>query len=416
MVARLPPPTRPGAPGPAYLATDGLGVVRVDEGTFSVVDTIPDQHRRYIRNLALDRSGTLFTEGVGYTYRLAAGSPTTELPKMPPGYSTDELVPAGDGTLWTWSITKVARFDGGAWSEAATSDALGQGGFMGLEIDTKGVVWLAAHKQLFKRDGAGWSGVPSTGVLAGVLFQDLIATREGAVFALVMDSLIDVTAAPPVRIKLPAGRDGFGNALATGGDGRIALVNLQGETTVYDPATKTFAAYDLGGVVLGGRDSIAMDGSGRVWVAGKAGLVVFGTDGKPTFYKAGSAPAVSATINSIVIHDAGPTLPAVGEVQFGRIKGTVQRRGGAAVATATVELCAAPAMMMRKSETPCQGQPYQRTTTTDADGGFVIDQVPLGTWGFAVRESAGATWSISRRDYCAQTKPGETCLAPIAIE
>ena len=406
----LPALVKPEGPGPAYFVVRGKGVMKLEGGVFRPAFTLPDGQDRYVRLLAPTVKGTLLTEGVGEIFEIVDGKPRLVV-KASPSMLASGLTPAPDGTLWTWSISTVNHFDGKAWT-STNSDELGKNGFVGFAIASDSTVWLAAQKGLYKRDGATWIpvAIPAMGT---ALFEDLVATSDGRVVALTSSGLIEVTAATPELIALPRG-SAYGVKAAAGPERRIALVAFHGETMVYAPPA--FATYDAGKDLVGGRDQIAMDGAGRVWIAGKNGLLVLDASGTPTHFPPGTLEALSGTISAIVIEGGGPTLPAVGEVARGRVKGVVSTKGGKAIPNAKIELCASPSIVVRGNETPCSKELYQQRTTTNADGEFVFEGVPIGVWSFAVLRMDKAKWSVTMRDFCSDTKKGETCNAPIPLD
>jgi hypothetical protein len=401
----VPPLKATAAPGKAYLVVDPTGIVEIDQGKVAHRVTLPDGHDKYARSMARTASGDLIVDAVGNLYQIKKGK-VSNLTKAPIGLH-GQLLSAPDGSLWTWTITTVGHYAGKDWTEIK-NDSLGDSGFVGMTIAKDGTVWLAAQKQLFKWDGSAFKPV-ALPAIGNALLQGLVSANDGKVYLATTSGIVDVTAASPTPLKV---KDiSVGPQLVAGPEGRIAMFDHSGKITVLVPPSELVTYPKLPAHA----EAVAFDGAGRLWASTKAGLVVYDASGKQISFPTGTLPMLGGKITEIVVEGGGPQLPVAGEVERGRIKGTVSSAGGSALAGAKVEICAEAKMMYQQGKSPCADEPFNKQTTSNQDGEFVFDEVPVGTWSFAVLPKAGDKWIITFRNFCSSMKKGETCNAPLQL-
>ena len=94
----------------------------------------------------------------------------------------------------------------------------------------------------------------------------------------------------------------------------------------------------------------------------------------------------------------------VGIADDGTITGKVLQKGKP-LAGAKVELCESPSMMFEK--TPCDDASLARTATTGADGTFSLADVPVGSFGFAIKP-AGQWMIMLGGNCCTELEAGGT--------
>lgn len=395
------------AAGKAYLVVEPHGVIVLDHGKLAHPFAMPHDDDRYVSSVALASNGDLMLETVSKIYRVAHGK-VSKASDLPAAMSSVKLVPAPDGSLWAWSITTAAHLTGTTW-KLIKGDSLGPSGIVGLAVAKDGTVWLAEQKQLFKWNGKAFDKV-AIPAIGDALFTDVAATSDGKVYAATSNGLVEVTATKPAPIKIP---DALQTQLVAGPEGRLAVVAFGGGLSVFVPPDQLVTYPKL---ATSGQDAVAFDGGGRIWVSTETGLVVYDAHGKPTRFPLGSVPQIAGEISSIAVAGAGPALPAVGEIARGRIKGVVSTAGGVAIPGAVVEICASANMMFAAGKSPCAGEPFMKSTKTNKDGEYEFDDVPVGTWSFAVLRKPGAKWVITFRNFCSQMKKGGTCNAPLQLD
>ena len=393
------------APGKAYLVVDPTGIVEIDHGKPAHAITLPDDDDQYARSIVRAANGDLLVETVGKIYRISHGK-VSLLAEAPIGLD-GTMVPAPDGSLWVWSITTAGHFDGKTWTEIK-SDSLGHSGIVGMTVGNDGKVWLAEQQQLFAWDGSAFKPV-ALAAIGDALLESLAAASDGKVYLATSRGILDITAASPKSIEV--GDLSVDPRLVAGPEGRVAMIDFSGNFSVLVPPGSLVHYPNLST----NPEAIAFDGAGRIWISTKSGLVVYDATGKPTSLPTGTVPMLGGKITGIVVDGGGPELPAAGEVERGRVKGTVSNAGGTALAGAKVEICAEAKMMYDQGKSPCADEPFTKQATTDADGDFSFDDVPVGTWSFAVLPKPGDKWVITFRNFCSSMKKGETCNEPLQL-
>ena len=394
------------AAGKAYFIVEPKGIVQLDHGKLTHPFTLPDKHDQYARGLARTPSGELIVEAIGKLYRIANGK-VSRLAETPISLSGSKLIPAPDGSIWLWTITTVGHFANNHWTEIK-SDSLGDSGIVGMTVGGDGAVWLAEQKKLFKWDGSAFKPV-TISAIGDALLEGIVAAGDGKVYVVTSNGIVELGASPHRLDGIQ--RMSISPTLVPGPEGRVAIVDFSGNVNVIVPPGNLVAYPKLGT----NPDAVAFDGGGRIWISTKTGLVVYDATGKPTSLPTGSLPMLAGKLAAIVVDGGGPELPVAGEVERGRVKGVVSSAGGVALAGAKVEICAEANMMYDHGKSPCAGEPFTKQTMTSADGEFAFDEVPVGTWSFAVLPKPGDKWVITFRNFCSGMKKGETCNAPLQL-
>ena len=156
-------------------------------------------------------------------------------------------------------------------------------------------------------------------------------------------------------------------------------------------------------------DVMAVDGSGRTWLRTDNGVVILDGDGKlAQQWKPGTVPGITGKVETIAVTGNGPTLPTLTDAARGTVTGKVVSKGKP-VAGAAIEICTSPAAFLMTEKTPCTGQSVAFSGVTAADGSFKIANVPVGSYGFAVKPKR--TWFVSSwglEECCTSLENGQT--------
>jgi hypothetical protein len=149
---------------------------------------------------------------------------------------------------------------------------------------------------------------------------------------------------------------------------------------------------------VGSFKQVAIDGSNRIWLGTDHGLVVVDKKGKALeHWPPATLEGVPGEVTHIAVAGSGPTkLPKPTEPATGTVKGKVLK-AGAPAAGADLELCSSPSMLFKT--TPCEDGPFKKTTKTSASGEFTLPDVPIASYGFAVK-APGAKWMITLGSGC----------------
>ncbi|MCA9709621.1 MAG: hypothetical protein KDK70_27530 [Myxococcales bacterium] len=398
-------PAEPGKPGPAYFAVRDKGLVMLDGGTFTKVDGGPD---KLVREISQGPDGGVYLLGFEGIMKLE-GAKATLLAETGIGESTgslEDFAVTKDGHIWAVGYKGVSYWDGSAW-KTEEKNVLGDDVTLirGVAVDGQGRVWVSSANKLHLREGEAWVDVDISKAFKRKAFFENVATGpEGVAYAVASDTLVKLTA-PDALEKVKVGKKfamlgelGFSatgvGALKTSID-LVTRVMPDGGKVNYKSG-KDFAADRI--------EDVTPDDSGRVWIATDAGVAIVGPADERVEWRSGSVDELAGQVEVIGVVGSGPELPGeVGPVKTGGLKGKILQ-GGSGFAGAEVEICPKPSSFFKKS--PCAESPTRRAATTDTEGNFQIDDVPLGAYGLAVK--VGKKWQLTfGSEYGADMKEGE---------
>ena len=397
-LVEFPPVENPAPAGSAWFVVRSFGLVRLDENGFQKIEA-PEEN---IKQIALAPDGTLWAIGYQGLYKLQDGR-LSKIGGRRKGADAMAVGPQGD--VWLADFTDVAHFDGTAWTTEPKSALEGVSLFKGLAVDSSGRVWAASANAIHSREADGWKAADLSGLGEYQFFlESIVAGADGTLYAGEMRGLLKFSDGKWTRVSLGEDTFGWGSAsqLAIGA-GRVVVGYTLGELVGLLPdgrlVQKQWSDEPKGDYLY----AMTVDGAGRIWVSSDAGLAVLPPGGGSTPYAPGTIPEVPGRIEMIAIAGGGPALPAVGEVRTGTVQGSIVK-AGQPLAGATMELCPSPASMFR--ETPCTESPFHLTTKTTAEGVFTFENVPIGTYGFAVE--VNGQWAKSfMEDCCEEMQPGQ---------
>ncbi|MBK9031070.1 MAG: hypothetical protein IPL61_07000 [Myxococcales bacterium] len=397
--APAPPPIAyTSAPGPAYLGVAGAGLYRLDGGALTRLIA----HRYPVKQIVVDRQGAVYAVAIGGMWKIVDGKPQ----RLDSDQTTlvDQLALGPDGVLWATDRRGVLRWDG-AWTEEP-AETFGGDLINAIAVDHDGRVWVVQSAALWRLDGDHWSkldvGFAST---ATPFFSAIAIHADGTVYVAGSAGTFAFRDGRWRKTGL-ATRYGSIDELVAGPAGHMAGTGGVGTLAVAEPSgTTRTVELDEGPAQAHRGDVLAIDGGGRTWVATDNGLVIFDRDGGlAQQWLPGTVAGVTGKITALAVVADGPTLPALQAAATGAITGKVLR-AGKPVARAAIELCDQPLTMFKG--TPCESSTRAYRGTSAADGTFRIDDVPVGTYGFAVKP--GAQWIILiGGDCCTALEPGAT--------
>lgn len=383
-----PAPPRPvaytPAPGPAYLGIDGAGLFRLDNGVLTRLVA----HPYPVRHIAVDPRGPVYATAIGGLWKLVDGR-VEHLERDGAGLDPERIAVGPDGVLWTTDRRGVSRWDG-TWTDEPPATFDGEL-INDLAVDRDGRVWVVQSAALWRLDGAHWAKV-DLGFLGTKepYLQAIALHADGSVYLTGLPGTFAFRDGRWSEANLGS-RYGSVDELVAGPAGHIAASGGVGTLAVQAPtgAVRTVELSDGPAQARRG-DVLAIDGAGRAWVATDNGLVIFDRDGGlAQQWLPGTVAGVTGKISAVTVVGDGPRLPELTVAATGAITGKVLRKGQA-IAGAAVELCDTPLTMFRK--TPCESSTRSYRATTAADGSFRMTDVPVGSYGFAVKP--GAQWII----------------------
>lgn len=420
--SNLDPPDKPlpaaGAPGPAYFAVKGKGLVVLsaraegDDPQHTLVEGSPDADLRALQRAP---SGDIFVKGPKGIMKLDGGklSVVAAIDVEALG-NVQHFAVASDGkTIWAASLKGVSRWDGSAWKlEPRESVSKTMRFIQGIGVDGEGKPWVIGSNTLHVKVGDAWKDVTPVSDRKQ-FFKALAAAPGGEVFALTSGALYRCkgTAAELIDVGLP-GRLLFQHLSVTQ-NGIVAFKSNKREVGRTQPGAmmRTYSAKD-DQVLADGILHVSVDERGRVWVVSRSGVSIVGPGDERVDWPTGSVDFLSGNIESMLVTGAGPELPAAGEAKRGGLKGLIML-SGAPLSGADVELCPSPEVVFKES--PCAKASVELTATTDAKGTFVIPDAPLGKYGIAAK--VGDDWRVQGASANQQMKEGEVFdLGTITLE
>lgn len=384
-----------GAPGPAFFAVDKKGIVMLDDKGFSV---IPDSPATLQKDMQIGPDGALWLIGFEDIYRLEGGKLVSKAKAdfASVGSSADNFAVAPNGDIWIASFKGVSRWDGKAWTtEEKAKIGAGDDLLEAIVVDRDSRVWVASSNKVHVREGDAWRNVDMAKIKRGQLWlKDLALSPAGAVHLLIDEALFKFDATGTTATKVPVGVKGFAqmSEVQFSLGGSIGIVSY--EDVYHVPAggsPRKYSSEKARDFKADGISSVAPDDAGRLWVGSDIGVSVIVPGAARVEWLSGSVPELVGTVKDIVVFGAGPaTLPTGGPQQKGGLSGKILR-DGAPVVGVTVELCPGPSTFFTK--TPCHDSAVKFSTKTDATGVWTVQDVPLGTYGLAVKN--GKKWSIT---------------------
>lgn len=386
----LPIPPEPGKDGPAYLAVRDRGITRLEAGAFTAVENAP---KRSVRDMHVEADGKAYLLAPDGIMRLDGGKAVMVAETTFDTTGTvDAFGMASDAkTIWAAGYKGVSRWDGDTWT-TEPKKVLGEDVTLikGLAVDGSDRVWIASSNKLHTRDGDKWVDVDVSGLFPRRPFFDAVRRSPDGVAYVIANATLLAARSPEMLEAVDLDLDGFASLfhLSFSDNGYVALRRTTVDVMLVNTrrtwrATKDFSSQH----VL----ALAVDGRGRVWVGSDTSVAVLGPGDDKTEWMSGSVPELVGAVESILVLGAGPTLPEVGEVQTGGLKGQVMVEGKPVPGIA-VELCPSPSMMFESS--PCADAPKRFEATTDPEGRFEVMDVPLGVYGVAVQTDG--KWKITR--------------------
>jgi hypothetical protein len=297
-------------------------------------------------------------------------------------YVYDTLACSTDGKIWMGRQGGVDVFEGSA-RKTYSVDSF-QYGVREIVASPDGRVWAIGNgaTQVMMFDGSAWTAVQDA-------VNDLALDRQGRVWTLGMydgnhsglamyddDQFRLVDKGPP------------GATLAIDGQGRAWVSTIeQGAYAVKDGQRTIYTRMD-GDLPSNTVRSLAVDAHDRVWFGTEWGLAIL--DGNAwTIYHVSNSGLPYDDIGRVVVTGAGPNLPAPEEKAVGAITGRILQADGTPLVNRAVEVCVEHLKQKFSGETPCTGQPFLAHAQTDADGRFLLENVPAGYYYLTIEQNDG---------------------------
>ncbi|HEX2995436.1 MAG TPA: two-component regulator propeller domain-containing protein [Anaerolineales bacterium] len=357
---------------------------------------------------------------------------TKENSKLPNNYLSAGAV-CPDGQLAIAHINGVVLFDGKAFKEIPETKNYSSS--EGLACGANGEIWVAHFKGVSRYSNGQWTTYGSDKLASGESANDLVydvkAAPDGKVWAITSRSVamfendqwtiyqegqgfegsrffnaltIDAKGRPWAAHS--NGLDVFENgewqsiekndyntpeSLAVDAKGQVWLGTLTSGVFVFDG--NTWTNHDRASEVLPSNHvtSISADSGGRVWLGTSYGLVVYDGADWQTLLMSNSDLSDNDIDFVLTTKDGPATLPALAEKPKGSLTGKLEKADGTPLADVKVEICVETLASSFSGETPCSDQPFFLSTKTNADGVFLIEDVPAGY--YVIVAETGDGWA-----------------------
>ncbi|HET9910809.1 MAG TPA: two-component regulator propeller domain-containing protein [Anaerolineales bacterium] len=274
--------------------------------------------------------------------------------KLASGESANELVydveAAPDGKIWVVTSRSVAMFADGQWTVFQEGQGFnGSRFFNALAVDAKGRPWVAHSSGMEVFENSTWQSIE----------KNDYTTPE---------------------------------SLAVDAKGQVWFGTLTNGVYLFDG--NTWTNHDRASGVLPSDyiTSISGDNSGRVWLGTSYGLAAFDGTNWQTFLMSNSDLGDNDIEFVLTPNDGPVTLPAPEEKAKGSLTGKLETADGTPIANISVEICVEILASTFSGDTPCSDQPFFLSTKTDADGVFLIENVPMGYY-VIVAETGDGDWA-----------------------
>lgn len=328
------------------------GVVLFDGSTFTSIPEIGNFAT--IDGVACDANGVIWAAHFQGVSRFADGQWTLfESENLAAGEFANELVydvkAAPDGKVWVVTSRSVAMYENDTWTVYQEGQGFNDSRFFNaLALDVNGRPWAAHSGGVDVFENEAWTSIEKTDFSSP---ESLAVDARGQVwFGTIIDG---------VHMY----------------NGSTWTVNNRASNTVLSDFIR----------------SIAADSGGRVWFGTTYGLSV--TDGSNwQTYLMSNSGLGDNDVQFVVVTRDGPSLPSPEDKPLGSLAGNLKRADGTPLADVTVEICVETLASTFSGDTPCSDQPFFLSTKTNADGSFLIENVPAGYY-VIVAETGDGDWA-----------------------
>jgi hypothetical protein len=378
--------------GPAYLAVAGTGIVMMDGGTTRTIQPL----RYGVKRMLYGVDGAVWVIAIDGNFRIV-GTKSRNLGEQ----DIDALTVVSDKEAWAVSFTGIHHWSGGVWS-VEDKAVLGNVTLLrDVALDVDGNLWVASVNQLHRRKKGerSWKTVDLGKQLnREPFFNELGHGPDGTLYASWSGGVLMLRGGEWTKVAANFG-DSSPNQIDVSPAGTLGAVAGLGELFVIPPAGhfKKIIPKSANIAATAWKD-VAVDGSGRLWLATDNGLAVLDQDGKRIeYWQPGTLAGVSGAVKQLVVVGNGPErLPAAGAAATGTVVGKIIK-DGSPVANADIQICASPNISFEI--TPCAGEPFLRSVKADMKGQFTFPGVPISSYEFAIKRGDGK-WIITLGGGC----------------
>lgn len=386
--APAPPPSAL-SNAPAYVLVKHTGVLRIDNSGVVVAKPMGESMSPWNTSVVAGPDGELWTSDWTGVTVVPLGSVTARsIRTVKDGPLYEHLIVRSATDIWAvtsdidWS---VVHYDGKAW-KAVRERRHFPGKFDDIKFTalqvTSSAVWVSTWNGIWRGVGKEWQKVEPPGNNEETIV-DLFVYRDKLVAAL-RDGLFLREGTSWRKLGAPASLghiwtvSDLGIVAGGGADNKQVLLS-----SIDDGGCVVTSAPLKGGVI----HDIAIDQSGRVWVATDFRLSVLDRAGRVIAeWAPGTLEGLVGDSWRVAVAGAGPSnLPAPKAARsFDIIGRMVTYKSDSPLAGADLELCPDP-----DEERGCAGASFVKRATAQADGSFRFNDVPDGDFTIHVRPPPG---------------------------
>lgn len=299
------------------------------------------------------------------------------------GYGSPEGVACtADGNIWVAHFGGASYYDGSAWTTYESAEHLATGEQASdlvndVVVDGSGNAWVVTSNAIAMYDGSDWTRYQmGEGLNDKYYFDQLAIDGNGRPWALHSNGLLEFDGSDWINHENDDFFSAESFALAPNGD--YWLGTYSNGLTSFDGSSWAETNMSNSDLSSDGVRAVAFDNNGRLYIGTVYGLNIMDGDAWTT-YNMDSADMVSHNISSMGIVNGGPALPALMDKENGAVTGALEEETGP-LAEMSVELCVRELYSSYNGDTPCSDQAMYYTTTTDAEGAFAFEDVPVGVY------------------------------------
>jgi len=322
------------------------------------------------------------------------GTTFKQIPEMDGSPSPEGIACAADGGIWVAHFQGVSRYADGTWTTYG-SDKLASGESANelvydVEVASDGKVWVVTSRSVALFENETWTVFQEGQGFDGSRFFNALTVdakgRPWAAHSTGMDVFENGAWQSIEKTDYSSPE-----SLAVDAKGQVWFGTLIDGAYLYNGNSWTHHDRASGNVLSDDIASISADSSGRVWFGTSYGLTVFDSANWQTFLMSNSGLSDN-NIEFIIVTNDGPALPALEEKANGSLTGKLETAGGTPLADTRVEICVETLASTFSGDTPCSDQPFFLSTRTDANGAFLIENVPAGYY-VIVAETGDGSWA-----------------------
>jgi len=320
---------------------------------------------------------------------------TFELIPETDAYSSPEGIACGaDGSIWVAHFQGVSRYSNGEWktfgSENLASGDSANELVYDVEVAPDGKVWVVTSRSVASFENETWTvHQEGQGFSSSRFFNALALDANGRPWAAHSNGMDVFENGAWISIEQTDYTSP--ESLAVDAKGQVWFGTLSDGAYLFDGGTWTQFDKSSEKLLSNHVTALSSDSGGRVWLGTTHGLTVFDGANWQSFLMSNSGLGDN-DIEFIVVTNDGPALPALEEKAQGSLTGKIEKANGTPLADAIVEICVETLASSFSGDTPCSDQPFFLSTKTDANGVFLIENVPAGYY-VIVADTGGGSWA-----------------------